>query len=68
MPTVELRIQLVDGRIQVHGPLHDKILCLGMLELAKGPILEFNPGAPPPGIQAPPPALVNHLGANRNGR
>lgn len=29
------------GQVGVNGPIHDKILCLGLIELAKVAILEY---------------------------
>jgi hypothetical protein len=31
----KIEIVYVDGQLLLSGPVHDKILCLGMLELAK---------------------------------
>ena len=31
------------GKLHVSGPLQDKILMLGLLELAKGVVLDFKP-------------------------
>lgn len=43
---IELTIKLEpDGKISIGGPLHDKILCLGLLELAKDVIKNYNPSA-----------------------
>lgn len=33
------------GNIGLNGPLHDKILCLGMLELARKAVLDYQPAA-----------------------
>lgn len=35
------------GQLNVNGPLHDKILCLGLLEAAKQAVLNYNPEAQP---------------------
>jgi len=32
-----------DGRVNVNGPVADKILCFGVLELAKKAIMDFKP-------------------------
>lgn len=41
---VELRITFSnEGEIRVHGPIHDKILCFGLLELAKDAIKNYKP-------------------------
>jgi hypothetical protein len=31
------------GQVGVNGPIQDKILCLGLLELAKLAVIEYNP-------------------------
>lgn len=31
------------GQVGVNGPIQDKILCLGLMELAKVAVLEYNP-------------------------
>jgi hypothetical protein len=36
--TIEM---LEDGRIQVHGPIENKLLCYGLLELAKDAVREY---------------------------
>lgn len=39
---IEIKIMLTqDGQVQVSGPLHDKILCLGLLEMAKQTIHDY---------------------------
>ena len=35
---------LPNGDINVNGPLHDKILCLGMLRIAEHIIIAWKPG------------------------
>lgn len=41
---IEFVIQVMnDGQIGVHGPINDKILSLGILELAKKAVMEFQP-------------------------
>ena len=42
---IELMITMDNqtGAVGVNGPIHNKILCLGMLELAKQAILAFDP-------------------------
>lgn len=35
-----------DGEINVNGPLHDKIFCLGILDIAKEIVRNFKGGAP----------------------
>ena len=46
------------GQISVNGPLHDKILCFGMLEMAKEAVHNFKPGEvdliKPPFMPFPP--------------
>ena len=46
MPNVIAEIRIVfDGQnVMFHGPMHDKIMCLGMLELAKV-IINSNPNS-----------------------
>jgi hypothetical protein len=42
-PRAQLVIQItVDGQIQVHGPIQDKMLCYGLLECARDAIREFD--------------------------
>jgi hypothetical protein len=44
MGKVTLMISMDEkGRIGVNGPIQDKIFCLGLLELAKVVVLEYNP-------------------------
>ncbi len=45
MPKLELMIiyDTETGSIRVDGPIHNKILSLGMLEVAKDTILKFKP-------------------------
>lgn len=41
-----IRFEIVmsrDGQLKIHGPIHDKILCLGMLEMAKNMVNQFDP-------------------------
>ena len=40
-----LTISLTPQGVQVGGPINDKVLCLGLLELAKPAILNYNPTA-----------------------
>ena len=43
MENPKLVIELMsDGRINVNGPIANKMLCYGMMELAKDAIREFN--------------------------
>lgn len=46
---VELKITLdpTTGGVNVTGPINDKILCLGLLELAKGIVQAHDPGKQP---------------------
>ena len=41
---MELRVQFDQqtGEVSVHGPVHDKILCMGLLELAKTAVMSHN--------------------------
>ncbi len=48
----EVRKQLIihllaDGNINVSGPLHEKLICFGMLEVAKQVIGNFKPSEAP---------------------
>lgn len=44
MPQIELTVRVLpNGQVQVHGPIHDKILCLGLLELGKNAVLTYQP-------------------------
>ena len=38
-----LTITLTPEGIQVGGPINDKVLCLGMMELAKKSIIDYQP-------------------------
>ena len=42
------------GKLNVSGPLQDKILMLGLLELAKGVVLNFKPQ-----VQIPKSSVLN---------
>ena len=39
LPKLVLELQ-ADGVLNVTGPLHEKLLCLGMLELAKQTVMQ----------------------------
>jgi hypothetical protein len=42
LPKIQLTIRLEpNGQINVHGPLADKIFCLGLLELAKKVVFDY---------------------------
>ena len=41
MQQVELVIRVVQGQVTVSGPIHDKVLCYGLLESAKDAIRDF---------------------------
>lgn len=60
--TIELRIQLhPDGRIEVRGPLTDKILCYGLLALATDELRRHWAAQESPRIEIPenlPPGLL----------
>ena len=43
----QLVINVVNGQIQVTGPIHDKVLCYGLLEAAKDAIRDFKSDAHP---------------------
>jgi hypothetical protein len=48
-PSCKLIIELAPGgRINVSGPLHDKMLCYGMLESAKDSIRDYQAKAQSP--------------------
>jgi len=32
-----------NGEINIHGPLHDKVLCYGLLEIARDLVKDFKP-------------------------
>ena len=46
-----------DGKINVNGPLENKIVFFGLLEIAKETCTKYNDAAAS-GIVAPPPGLV----------
>lgn len=51
---VELIIRIVPGQgLQLQGPIEDKILCLGLMELAKVAIIQHNPEQRKPGVVIP---------------
>lgn len=52
-------VVLPDGSVNVTGPLQNKILCLGALELAKGVVLNFKPDETPGIVIARPNGLAN---------
>ena len=45
MQDVILTITMTPQGLQVGGPIEDKILCLGMMELAKKSIIDYQPKA-----------------------
>jgi hypothetical protein len=60
---VELKIMLVEesGQVSVNGPISNRILCYGMLEMAKDAITQFHEKQAnskilqvPPGAALPP--------------
>ena len=59
---VVLTITLDQGRVNVNGPLGDKVFCYGLLEAAKDAIRDYQApvasGLVIPGISIPP-GLVN---------
>ena len=36
-----LVIELVNGNVQVSGPINDRLLCFGLLELARQSLIEY---------------------------
>lgn len=43
---VAFRLELIvtdEGEVRVHGPVADKVICLGVLEMAKAAVLAFKP-------------------------
>lgn len=45
-PTVQILITLhPDGRIDVAGPVQDKLFCYGLIECAKDVIRDYKPAA-----------------------
>ena len=38
-----------DGQVEVHGPLHQRLLCYGLLDLAREIIARRQPGGPAQG-------------------
>lgn len=51
---VILTITLTPQGVKVEGPIHDKVLCMGLLELAKPAIYNYNPTA----IQVAPASVL----------
>ena len=43
MNDIILTITLTSQGIQVGGPINDKVLCLGMMELAKKSVIDYQP-------------------------
>jgi hypothetical protein len=64
---VQPRVQIVitvsaDGGVQLAAPLHDKILCYGLLELAKDMVRAHNAASEAgPRIQLPTPRQTHDL-------
>ena len=48
---IELKITLDQSGLRVEGPIQDKLVCLGLLELAKDAVKEFKAS---PIITSPP--------------
>lgn len=62
MPT-RLILELDDhGRLNVSGPIKNKILCLGMFELGKEAICDFHKAQAEQQVQEASPADVQALG------
>ena len=49
-----LTITLTDGRVNVAGPLGQKLECYGLLELARDAIAAYQPSMIQPAAQLPP--------------
>ena len=48
---------MADGNIQINGPIANKVLTLGILELAKKAVMDFNPARGGNGLVLPGPRL-----------
>lgn len=59
MTTIEIRIvyDAATGNIQVHGPVQNPLLMLGLLEMAKGGLRLQGRPEPPPKIVVPQPLV-----------
>lgn len=61
----ELIIRVVDGRLQISGPLHDELFCYGLLEKARQAVQEAatrrQSNATGPAVAVPPPGMVPGL-------
>lgn len=57
-PRVTLVVSLMrDGVVQVNGPLHDKILCYGLLAAARDAVHSYE-GPPKPQIEVVPAGTI----------
>ena len=53
-PTAQIVVTLLsDGQLTLQGPVHDKILCLGMLDLAKSMVTTAKAQPQSPIVQVP---------------
>lgn len=61
-----LVIEIVNGQLKISGPIQDKMLCYGMLELAKDAIRDMHAkAAEGPKIETAPPAIAGLLANGR---
>lgn len=61
---IKLEITLdAAGKVNVSGPIHDRLLCFGLLEFAKQTIIEFqnNKADASASIEVPTPSAVEML-------
>jgi hypothetical protein len=58
VPEIQIVINFIQGQpVQVFGPLWDKVLCYGLLEVAKDAIRDYKP----PQIEVAPPGLLDQI-------
>jgi hypothetical protein len=44
LPSIEIRVKLLsNGRVEINAPMQNKVLCLGLLELAKDLVITYEP-------------------------
>jgi hypothetical protein len=73
MAQPEIRLSVVlnpaNGSTRVEGPIHDKILCYGLLEVARQSIQQYDPmnAGGPPKIEYPTADQVDELAPVMNG-
>jgi hypothetical protein len=60
---IQILITLNGNQVQVQGPIDNKVLCYGMLEMARDAIKDYKP----PSIQVAPANLIDQIKRSNGG-